>query len=435
MERAFCILGRACSFNGVNTTHLRGPLDEEMLNKGLAWVQRRHALLNVRIFEPRGAPPFFDPRGAPPIALQVVSRRGAEDWKAVEHDLINRPFGPEEGLCRAVWLRGEDGGESELLISHHHVIADAQSAVIMARDLLCALDRLSRREELPPPPPPALAPPFEVLLRPALPFLRRFGYMTRFFFHDLWRRLVLRPRKLLLDQTAPFQERSLRVIHLRLQPDEVRAICQAARERGTTMQGALGAALLRSCAGEVGQGRGQAQGMARLGFFSTVGMRDYIDPGLADAMGLYVSQVATVHRVSRGTPFWELARDVRERLLKTLRGGEQFITLPMLGMFVRRGDELRDRLARSFDFASPAAIGVSNIGRVELPRRAGPLVVRGFELAVGPSVVSPLVAAASTFEDGLALNLVSVEPLLSGARAERIGQAALEELRGAAGSG
>jgi NRPS condensation-like uncharacterized protein len=331
-----------------------------------------------------------------------------------------------------VWLRGEDGGESELLISHHHVIADARSAVIMARELLYALDRLSRREALPPPPPPALAPPFEVLLRPALPFLRRFGYMTRFFFHDLWRRLVLRPRKLLLDRAAPFQERSLRVIHLRLQPDEVRAICRAARERGTTMQGVLGAALLLSCVGEVRQ---RGEGEARLGFFSTIGMREYIDPGLAEAMGLYVSQVATVHRVSRGASFWDLARDVRERLQRTLRGGEQFITLPMLGMFVRRGDELRDRLARSFDFASPAAIGVSNIGRVDLPRQAGPLTVRGFELAVGPSVVSPLVAAASTFDDGLALNLVAVEPLVSEARAERIGQAALEKLRGAAEPG
>src|SRR5581483_6921231 len=108
-----------------------------------------------------------------------------------------------------------------------------------------------------------------------------------------------------------------------------------------------------------------------LACFSAVSLRDQV--GMGDEMGLYISQVTTWHRVARATGLWPLAREIKRDLSRTLRFGEQLVTIPMIGMFIPRGEDPGPKLAKKFDLASPATVGLSNIGRIDLPRRCGPI--------------------------------------------------------------
>jgi hypothetical protein len=128
MERAFVLLDEVLPFNGVLVLRLRGPLDEASLRRGIAALQARHPLLRMAIDGDR----FVEL--AEPMPLRTVPRDGDDRWRAEAEHVLNERFAPGGLLARLVWVRGD--GVHELLTAHHHVIADAQSSVYLAQDLL-----------------------------------------------------------------------------------------------------------------------------------------------------------------------------------------------------------------------------------------------------------------------------------------------------------
>src|SRR5580693_8685207 len=105
VERAFWLLDRSTSFNGVNTSFLRGRIGAEQIRRALAWVQARHELLRVAIVGREFVAPSVDV--AAPVPLRVVPRVSADSWKQHELEEINGRY--EEGalLWRAVWVEGD----------------------------------------------------------------------------------------------------------------------------------------------------------------------------------------------------------------------------------------------------------------------------------------------------------------------------------------
>jgi hypothetical protein len=401
VERAFWLLDRSTSFNGVNTSFLRGPIGVEELRRALEWVQARHELLRVAIVDDA-----FVPLDAPP-PLRVVPRAGDDTWQACEREEINGRYETGELLWRAVWVQGD--GRGELLISHQHVICDAQSAVLMAREIVGALGLIVEGKEPPPPAPLQMKPAMTDLLGAGLG--EKILAMNAFFFRNLVFH-GLRPAKKLAT-TAPFAERRLGIAHLDLDEPQTSALALRAKAEETSVQGALCAAMLLAAADELALARPQW-----LGCFSAVSLHERL--GIREDMGLYISQLTTYHKVARGTALWPLAREVKRDLGRALKLREQLVTIPMIGMFIPRGADPAPRFAKKFDLASPATLGLSNIGRVELPRAVGSVSLERFHLAVGPSVVAPLAACAATVHGQLHLSLVYVEPLYARARAEAL---------------
>ena len=133
--------------------------------------------------------------------------------------------------------------------------------------------------------------------------------------------------------------------------------------------------------------------------------------------------------MSRASELWALAREIKRDLSRTLAAGEQYVTIPMIGMFIPRGADPAPRFAAKFDLASPATVGLSNIGRIELPREVGPVTLTRFHLALGPSVVSPMVGCAATLHGRLAMSLSYAQPLVSPAHAEDLLAHTLRHLR------
>ena len=131
-------------------------------------------------------------------------------------------------------------------------------------------------------------------------------------------------------------------------------------------------------------------------------------------------RVTTFHRLSPPPSLWDLARESRQRLTETLKSGEQYLTLPLIGLFIPRFGDVAARFVRGFDSASPALTGVTNLQKLPIPLEYGALSIVDYQITVGLSVVGQLLLAVTTVGERLNLNLVFVEPLLSRARVERI---------------
>lgn len=438
MERAFWLLDRGHPFNGVQVVSLRGPLTRDLLLAGLRRVEAQHPAMRVRVVPVVAGDErrlLLTDEGAAPIPLRIVPRKSEHTWQEVVTEELNQRFATSSDyLTRAIWVRGET--ESELIFAQHHVTCDALSINYAVRDLLNEMHALLRGESK-----------IEVqslLLRPSLPSLlpqkargwRRLFYMLAFFYKHVLKRPLRRARKLPIEQFAPPEARRSRLVHRELAATETRELAEVARREGTTVHAALCAAMLLS-AGEVAFALAENSPSRRrvtMGCATAVSLRRELSPPVHEEMGLYVSQVTTFHRITdeQGAPLslWQLARQIKAQLSRTMENGEQYLTLPLIGLFIPRGKNPGPRFIRRFDGGSPAALAVTNIGPLPIPLIYGPFVIKNCHFAVNPSVVSPLIVTASSLGEVLNLNLIHVEPLCSAARATAILDGALRRLRG-----
>lgn len=433
-ERAFWLLDRGTRWNGVQVAALRGPIDVAVLRAALGQVQARHPLLRVRVVG-GDRRPAFTTAGAGPLPLRVLPRHSDTAWQAAVEEELNAPFPPDgDHLTRLSLLQG--AGRHELVFAHHHVTADALSGVYAVRDLLseyarrCEAGPGAPAEPEPgfgPGPGPALAlrPPLAALLPAAARGVPLFWAMHRFFRKYVLGRAWGAPRPLPREQAAPPAVRRNRLVHLALPPDETAALAERAREAGTTVHAAICAALLLA-AGETAYA---GEDDVTAGCFTAVNLRGELTEPVGEEMGLYISQVTTFHRIAPPPPLWSLAREVKAQLKEALAHGEQYLTMPLIGLFIPGGRDPAPGFIRRFDGGSPAALGVTNVAQLPIPRRYGPLVLDNYQITVGLSVVGQLLGAVTTFAGTLNLNLIYVEPLVSEARARAIAHGALSRLR------
>lgn len=442
-ERALWLLDQACCLNGVQVAAGRGPLTPALVRLGLDRAQARHPLWRAHV-EGGDARPRFVAGSPRPIPLRLVPRRGPRSWLGPVEEELNQRFAVDDDpLFRAV-LVGPDGAEGtggaaqewELVISHHHCMADALSIIHRFAEILDdAAAELAGR----PPPLPLGSRPLQPALSDLLPprGLRRLGDMNSF----LGRQIAARARglrKLPLDAQAPPQERRTHLLPGELAPAETEALRRRCRQEGTTVNGLLCAALLGAAALDL-EGPGALDGpdgpgaLAHLGCFSTVSLRGELRAPVGDDSGLFVSQATTFHGVGGGRDLWDLARELRGRLTEALARGEPLMTFPWLGLFIPGGDDPGPRFLRRVDLAAPAAVGVTNVGPLPIATRFGPFELTGLHIGLGAGTVVPLLLAVTTVSGRLFCNLLYIEPLIARPRAERVAARLLHLLRRAAG--
>ena len=452
MERAFWLLDRGARFNGVGVVVLRGPINEHLLQAGLKQLQAQHPLLRVRVAgDDRSL--RFTARGAGAIPLRVVhSASGCQH--VVEHELNLQFAADADHLSRVTWVRDTtDPERSELVVTIHHVIADALSIVFAVRDLLTAIatlgststhalpvtllpsltsgsaQALPAAKPLPSVKSLPLLPPLPELLPQTVRGLARLRSMQAYFDKHVLNKSVRRARKLPQQQPAPPEKRRNCLVQRTLTPAQTRALGEQARAAGASIHSALCAALLLGTAASAYAAELTANTPTTVGCFTALNLREQLEPKIDADLGLYISQVTTFHKVVPLPPLWQLAQEVKAQLAETLESGEQFLTMPLIGLFIPWGKNPGPRFIRRFDGGSPAAIGVSNLARPPIPSVYGALRIENLSLAAGVSVVGQLMGIVTTWEDQLNLNLVFSEPLVSRARAEQIADAAVRHLR------
>ena len=432
MERAFVLLDRGHAFNGVYVVSLVGPLGEALLREGLSRLQMRHPALRARLVQ---AAPGDDRRllltdeGAGPVPLAIVPREDDDSWQKVAERELNQRFSEDsDHLTRVVWVRG--AARSEIVFGQHHVVCDALSITYAVRDLLQDLAALhagisSPIESLP------LRPPLPALLPRSTRGLRRFRFMRRFFYKHVLFRPLRRARKLPVEKPAPPEHRRSGLVHARLSAQMTQALATQAEREQTSLHALLCAAFLLSAYDVTLAATTHRNARVNVGCASAVSLRRELNPSVGEEMGLYISQVTTFHCLARlgvSPSTGALAREVKARLAATLRDGEQYLTMPLIGMFIPGGRRPGPKFVKRFDGGSPAAMLVTNIGALPIAVNYGPFVVKACHFAVSPSVVSPLVVTASRCAGALQLNLIHVEPLCSAERTRAILAGALQRL-------
>ena len=222
-------------------------------------------------------------------------------------------------------------------------------------------------------------------------------------------------------------ERRTRHVYGRVHPHRLERLLSACRLHGTTLHGAMSAALLLA--------QWQMQGdrsRSALSLFSAVDLRrDACPPLPEDGIGCCVSVMDTQHWVDADTDLWQLARECKEQLtevsrrLSRLPPGVGGGWVPRLALRVGFAESEWSRR-----FVNTASL--SNFGRAPTPIDFGTARLRGLFASTCRRVGDfPVLVHAITVEGTLCLCLSFETPLMSIDGARRLRDGLLDRLAGA----
>jgi len=424
---------------------LDGGPSLERLRDALAVLQRRHALLRVRIVE-RGGQLWYEPLGRPlpPIPLRAVERTVEERWREVAEEELNTRIGSADGpLVRCSYVaRGGDQGDSaakdrrELILAFHHAIMDGASGLTLVEELLALCDsaRDTDLQELAAEAPAAgpIPPPVDTQFPAST---RGFGGRlgaARFLGRQLADEVAFRLRTRGGRRPPIAASARCQVLSVGLTREETAALVQATRRRRVTVNGALSAAFLCAVGDQLYAGRARA-----LRYMTFADLRPYLDPPVpADELGSFLAMLRYTARMDGDRPagatgaaadggrFWDLARRLTGQVVRGARRGDKLWSVrfseAVMRMLLRRRSERM------------AATAVSYLG---VARLAATATVRGLHAFVSNFALGPEYTALARIYDGeLLLDVVYLDVDMDAALAQTLAEEIVDLLR-QAGSG
>jgi hypothetical protein len=359
MERLMHLYARDHPRHFCVAAELSGSLDVDRLQDAFAAVKRRHPLLSVSIDHQRGALPVVC-QSPEPINIDVRRWRNGLRWQSLLEDELVRPFVDGVGpLMRAIVLVGSD--RALVLMTFHHALSDGMSAVYIVGDLMQALDRqpLRRLHDI-----------------ASLDMRAAAASNGVFFGGDEADAIAVDHEELrAIGRSAlwrPFESDRVAISSCCLDGEPLIGLRAACRQRGTTVHGALCAAVAR---------RGPARYPdASFTIANAINLRDAIGSGQGEC-GLLASIALVTLNAPKKQPFWELARQVTEgiapaRTLESAIAGIQ-----------RRDAALPESadsvLAAGVIGAMNYNVVVTNLGVLPIPTQVGALRLESFW---GPAV-------------------------------------------------
>lgn len=431
LERWYWTADRASSLSGVFRARLRGPLPVPLLRGALDALQARHPLLRVAVTGAAdgtaGVEPAFRPVGGRPIPLRQVTVSPADPaadtrWEREvdEHELAERIDWREGPLVRAVVITREAGpGHPEdvhdLLLTASHCIADGMTGLSLMRQWIELAARLGDGEALPRTSLRAL-PATEDLLPRRHRGAEGAAALTALMDRDQEETERLRPRRVVPSNPVPFGERRTRMVHRSLTAEQLELLVRACRRHGTTVHGALAAAMVTAVAREAGTSE-----PAYFSIGSPVDFRGELDPAVSyDEAGSYAATLPSRVLYRPGTPLWPMAGAIGRDLVARREREEHLSVINLLGRAGPKSSADYEPFMRYMDEQGPLNLCLSNLGRYDFPARIGPWRVSGTQLVAAVSVTGAVVATANTSHGRLAWNFSYVDGIVPADRARHI---------------
>jgi NRPS condensation-like uncharacterized protein len=289
-EQMFWLMDQKHPVHLTVTAEVKGITKVQSWRDALDAVQKRHPILSTSIKRNEEGQPALYQVDAAPIPLRVVDGSVQEHWELELDREMALPFTPEQApLIRTVLIHKPQS--AVLIIIAHHAIADGMALVFLIRDLLQVLsgeqievfsfsssgeellNKLPKREEI------VQAEASQAGAPAAEPALYR---------ED--------------DGLAP------RATARKLDENLTAAVRERARREGTTVQGALCAALV--LAGRKTSSTWRKQSVRVM---SPVDARAHLRAG--EACGLYLGAGAMIpFQPGDSSDFWELARFAKQKI-------------------------------------------------------------------------------------------------------------------------
>jgi hypothetical protein len=300
----------------VQVLHVRGRLDPALVKRALAWLQTHHPILRAHIrygkIVWRRLPPFayrqpwFDTEGTTEIPLKVLDGADPDAWRKVLASDIRTPIPKgNHPRLRITLVRQPDADLNHIVICADHATLDAQSANMLARQLLEFLADPAIAQ-LKPPVHTTLPPPIEA----GLPNKSGSGKKTTY-----------TPAIRLPKQTVPDPKEETRVLARHLGPVITATLKDAVKANRTTLHGAVTAAFLLAT-----RERYRLDAMTVL---TTVDLRRLSKPALPhETYGCYIDILRTKHPIT--DDFWATAREASFKLITALAKDQESASIMKL---------------------------------------------------------------------------------------------------------
>lgn len=331
---------------------IAGDVAPEAYIAAFAAVQRRHPLLNVDIRAPasgRGSAAFHAVNR--PIEVKIRAFSQAHDWQwEVERELTTPQPGTPGPLMRASILHQPD--KVHVVLTFHHAIADGLSAAFIIRDLMAALNGCVVQ---PLPQSASIEDLSSALPRSAdrddLPSVPQIDpeALRAIAGQDIWQK---------------FDEERIVVSTMALSERLTARLGETAKANGTTVHGAISAALALSL---FDQGAGCTLG-------SPINLRPILD--VEEDCGYFVILGVTCLPKHERTGFWALAQQAMDDLAQPRSPEGVAASLDFMAAHVTATttpDIASGILGR---FAADAVL--SNLGRLSIPQTIGRLRLNAF---------------------------------------------------------
>lgn len=421
IERGCWLISQTAPMNVVAIAEVRGKLELARLRAALDLVQRRHLLLRVCVQAEHGVPSYFASNAAIPI--EVSERRGPDHWQQVAIAERNRPLRWDTPpLVRLTVLHGD--GESDLIITLHHLISDGASTVAFFRELLLAYSDEAAAAKLGPLP---VRPSLEMLMPEAERGVMGLTRSARFIGQQAWTFFARRPRLLPEQKLVPAAQRRSSLVQQRLSGAETAALLAACRKHAVTLHSVLCAALLMAVGAEI-----HAESPAPhhvLGCCTPVNLRRALSPAVGEEIGLYVGPIVTFHQLDASTELFALAEQLTTQIQAARTAGVPALALATQSRLLparispqRAAQHLYNRLF--------GAVSVSNMGVLEIPVDYGELHLDALHLGGSNNPFGSLISiTANTLSAKLYLTFNYNEHIVSAERLNRVMTEAMRKLR------
>lgn len=419
-ETVLWALDAACPANAVVIARLKGPLNQGALESALARLQKKHPLLQMKVVhDTQKGKPGFSSENVPPIPLRWLngSPDGIHEIAETEFRTPVRPSCGPLIRCTAI---SHDSTTTSLVLTVNHAILDGLSSYYLMEDICLFLGDPDMPEPTP------LLMPLENYLPDQCRGLRGTVRYIFFCLRLLWSFLRHgKPVRLNGKRTPPPENRIPRFVSRHIEPELFLRLSQAAKRNGTTIHGALSAALLVSIRSAL-----DIAGSRTLCMASLTNIRKDLNIAVDRSIGLFVSSLPTLHPAQSNEEFWTLARQVRKKIKKGRDRLDDLLLVPCTNHILQYASRKMSPLqfARFAERANFGTFGISNVGLLEAPRAQGPVSLESFNAVVSPSVLNPLLVTVCTRLSRMTLNFIYMQPVLTGAEAGLIADGMIREL-------
>ncbi|MEO1185744.1 MAG: condensation domain-containing protein [Cyanobacteria bacterium J06636_27] len=392
----------AASLNIVTISRIKGFINEELLRQALDIIQSRHPLLNARIIAKSNS--FWFAAGAGKITLSVKNKQHVKEWEEVVIEELNQKINSDEYLLRILLIRIE--GEENicyLITTIHHAIADASSCIQLHSEILTNYQKISEGKVQDTVNKLTQLPSIYKLIPQPIKSLT--GQISNILYLLRLKLQLLRYKPITVgfERSVALESRSCGMVHKKLGSEFTIRFLEICRQQKTTVQAALGAAILFAVARKNNNQRKNNY----FSFRSSVNLRSRLQPQISsENLGAVTSTILSFHKVQVKDNFWDLARDIKLKLEKGLANGEAFKHLfvfkSIMKYFLKNPHQ------------PTVSAALTNIGRINIPHNYGQLELEEISFVPSQAAFGGVFAAAvSTFREQMLLNFMFSQPSIS----------------------
>jgi NRPS condensation-like uncharacterized protein len=403
-EQAMEILNNlAASFHIVTISRIKGILKEELLRQALDISQSHHPLLNARIIPKSNS--FWFESGADKIPLSFVKKQQIQQWEEVVVEELNQKINSDKNLLRVTLINfEEDENICYLITTTHHAIADASSCIQLHSEILNNCQNIAEGNldtslnQL-----PQLASIQKLIPKSFQGFTGKIANI--FYLLNLKIQLLrYQPITLNFENSIPLESRSCGMVHRKLDSELTARFVDICRQEKTSVQAALGAAMLFAVAKKTNLPQRKNNYFS---FRSSVDLRKRLQPQISNEhLGAIASAILSFHNFQVNDNFWDLARDIKQKLEKGLASGNAFRQMLMFKTI------MTSFLKNPYQSAVSAAL--TNIGRINIPHNYGKFELEEISFVTAQSAFGGIFAAAvSTYRGKMLLNFMFSQPSIT----------------------